>query len=72
MQSIPKAYLQSPAELIRTLAASGWSQESIAVDAGTSQTTIHRLLKGQMLVRYDVLVRLRELVLGLEEFSEVC
>lgn len=61
---------QKPDELIRNLIRAGWSQEEVAASLEVTQPTVSRILSGKHKdPRYSVVEKLRNLVLGLEEFS---
>ncbi len=67
----PEAYVQSPDELICALIRAGWTQEQIAASVGTTQPTIHRIYSKKRDPRYSTVVKLRHLVLSLDEFQRV-
>ncbi|MDN7881412.1 helix-turn-helix domain-containing protein [Burkholderia aenigmatica] len=66
------AYKKTPAELVLCLKRAGWKQMAIADRAETTQATISRILSGRHKhPRYDVVERLRDAVVELDEFQPV-
>lgn len=67
---VPKACKMKPDELVRALLRAKWAQDDIAAAVEVSQATISRMLSGRhKSPRYEVVDKLRELVLKLDEFQ---
>lgn len=70
MNSIADAYRLPPSELVLILVRLGWTQEQIALEAGTGQATICHILSGKRKhPRYTTVVKLRDLVLRLNDLA---
>ena len=68
---LPDIFTKKPDALVRTLMKSGWSQEDIAENVGTTQATISRIVSGlHKDPRYTLVDKIRALVIDLDDFDQ--